>query len=256
MDKKYNIFQSIRLKEGFLKSKLKLLGIEDEFSIDDVYDPSKGYHVLGRVGHSLESFENPTQTILSKADSDERIDAFIQKIKDEIGFMEHQDELFERMRNIYPGFATDMEKKVHPNDWAHYVRVVRQTAHLIKDLTVGSSKRDFSALPKIEVDDVISELIDSQDFSKACNIEDSFMTREFERFREEAEALGYLDENVKNTAVGASIAELVREAEALTSKKERYKANYTKYKTFADNLTTGVVTLKDSDKKGVNRDDE
>ena len=82
------------------------------------------------------------------------------------------------------------------------------------------------------------------------------MTREFERFREEAEALGYLDENVKNTAVGASIAELVREAEALTNKKERYKANYTKYKTFADNLTTGVVTLKDSDKKGVNRDDE
>ena len=54
MDKKYNIFQSIRLKEGFLKSKLKLLGIEDEFSIDDAYDPSKGYHVLGRVGYSLD----------------------------------------------------------------------------------------------------------------------------------------------------------------------------------------------------------
>lgn len=259
MSGKYTIFNAMHLKKEYLKAKLDMLGFKDLESLDQPleYD-EQGYHVLGRIGSDLEKYINPASYILKRRENcDEIFEEYIRQIKNDRDFMTNQDELFSRIRSIYPDFALHMADKVSAEDWRFYTQTMQKTGKLIRDLTVGSTERDLTMIPEDDEQEIISEFIDSRDFARACKIEDTFMTQEFEEFKKVAQEWGYEDENVKNTAPCVAIAELVRESERLGNKKRRYISNYEKYDKFLKGLTdTVTIHSKQEYKKGVDRDDD
>lgn len=260
MNVKYTIFNAMHFKKEYLKAKLDMLGFKNLESLDQPLDYEKqGYHVLGRIGSDLEKYINPARYVLKqKENDDELFEEYIRNIEVDKSFMENQDELFARIRAIYPDFALHMADKVSAEDWQFYTQTMQKTGKLIRDLTVGSTERDLKMIPEEDEQEIISEFIDSRDFAKACNIEDTFMTQEFEEFKKVAQEWGYEDENVKNTAPCVAIAELVRKSETLGNKKKRYISNYEKYEKFLEGLTD-KVTIQSKiphEKEGVDRYDD
>ena len=255
---KYTINDSSEIKNEYLIKKLAILGFEHVKSLNDDLDSSIGYHVLGRVGNALENYQNPSKLIIQdKKNADEVIDAMVQEIKDDQNFMKYQDELIFRIRSIYPEFALNMHKKVSAEDWELYSRVVKQTGCLIRDLTIGSKKRNLTKCSELEEQDAISTVIDSHEFAKACKIEDDFMMQEFQEFKKAAKEFGYEDETIKDTSVGIALAELVRESDSLSYKKKNYSSKVDKYIKFVESLNDTVfIRSKDKYRKEKDREHE
>jgi hypothetical protein len=78
----------------------------------------------------------------------------------------------------------DRLKEENPEGWEAYQQVYRRTLELIlgldKDL-VDSDSEDLSRLQGIELQDKISELIDSEEFNDACAFEDRWVIDECNR---------------------------------------------------------------------------
>lgn len=90
-------------------------------------------------------------------------------------------ELYSKIREIYPGFCKDMDKKVPPEDYELYKT---NKANLKKCISKKAQYSDQQSLKDLlfNYQDNASKLIDSLDFSKACKIEDSFVFSELETF--------------------------------------------------------------------------
>lgn len=240
-----------KLKKEYLRVKLQILGYESVESLKGFADPSNGCYSLGKIGSDLESYIDPARIILKfDNEGEERIDEFAQEIEDTVDFIENQNELFYRIRSIYPDFALNMREKVGEEKWELYSRVVRNTGILLKDLT---TEKNLARVTRLNREDAISELIDSVDFAKACRIEDEFMIQEFEKFKEVAATYEYEDERVKQTSCAANLAELVRESGLIADKKESYIRSYEKYDEFLNSLK-GEIKIKHSHKVEVDDD--
>ena len=260
MKSKYTLYDSKELRKKYLATKLALLGFENVEDLKFAFESNKGYCVLGKIGSSLENYFNPKRVIRKGTEeTDLIIDSLVQEIEDNQIFMEQQDELFECFRGIYPDFGLSMKEKVSEEDWKLYSKVVRKTGMLIRDLTIGSKKRDFTKKRVTEMNeqDAISRVIDSEEFAKACRIEDEFIIKECERFKEEAERFGNGDERVKESTAYATLLQRVRESEALASKKQKYVDRYEKYSKFLESITdTITINTANPHKKGVGKDRE
>ena len=257
MSRDYSVFHAINIRRDYLRAKLDILGFADEKCLDKPLDPTKGYHVLGRVGSALEEYSNPARAVLDgREDSDEVIEKFLKGIEEEDSFMKNQDELIYKIRGFYPEFGLHMVDKVSPEEWEFYTKMMQKTGKLIRDLTIGSVERDLTILTEQDEKEVISELIDSHDFSRACKIEDEFMTQELDEFKKAVREYGFEDERVKNTTPCVILAELVRESERVANKKRKYISNYEKYDKFVKGLK-GNVTIRSKEhyNKGEERDD-
>lgn len=251
----FNFFEIKNMKREYLENKLTILGYEHPKDVDEVLKDDLGYHVLGRIGSDLEHFENPLQLWMVKPskEKDEKIEEFKKEIQEDKLFIQNQDDFLSRVRSIHPDFALHMREKISGDDWKTYSKAVSKTGKLLCDLCLKS----LGSIPKMDMQDVISEWIDSQEFAKACKIEDTFMTSEYEAFKKEADSLGYNDESVKNSSVCVALAQLVRDTETLSRKKQKYITNYEKYNKFLSGLGDSIK-IKTVDKKpeeGVERDD-
>ena len=189
--------------------------------------------------------------------SDDIIEDYNKNIQNDKSFMENQEEFYTRLRSIYPDFSLNMDEKVSPEDWEFYEKITKQTAELLRDLSIGGAKRDLTLVSEIEEQDTISEFIDSRDFAKACKIEDSFMMQEYEYFERHAEMKGYNEPNVRDTAPCVAIAKLVKTSQILGDKKRKYISNYEKYEKFLEGLND-TVTIQSKiphKKEGADRDE-
>lgn len=93
-------------------------------------------------------------------------------------------EFFEAVRIVYPSFGMDIEKKISPKDY-ELLHSVRKKFKQI--FSTGASSYDTNIRQNeklLFLQDKLSEIIDSESFAKACNIEDTFMINEINKFFE------------------------------------------------------------------------
>ncbi len=118
-----------------------------------------------------ESFEqNFEKNIKLSKKLDKRIDAL--------------EKMFSKIREVYPSFGKDMESKIPSEDYNLYIS---QQMKFKKSLTVHaeySDERKRISDKLLERKDKISEAIDSEDATKACRIEDTFLISELEKYFE------------------------------------------------------------------------
>lgn len=89
--------------------------------------------------------------------------------------------LFELIRSVYPEFCTNMESKVGEEDFALY----KKSKADLKKLLIHSINPDPSIFLSEQLQtyqDNLAAVIDTKDFSRACNIEDYFVLSELDNF--------------------------------------------------------------------------
>lgn len=235
MVKKFDKKQ-IELRKEILKQRLQMLGYSDEIKngkptgkLTRMPDDDKSLRFLGRLGKMLENFEEK-----EKNGTVENLEVMFEE---EQILIENQNELMRRVRSEYPDYCMDMKSKVSPEDWEVYSRVTKQVGDLFKDINsdiLKAAYKDYGSLNGIELQDVISNLIDSTSFAKACAIEDAFVKDEGERFIEIAQERDYENEAVRNTQPALALANLVREVDATGREKDRHIDAYNQYKNFME----------------------
>ncbi len=90
-------------------------------------------------------------------------------------------ELFSRIREVYPEFGQNMNIKISSEDFELYSQVFKKFKKVIStdtDYTDTVSAQDIL----LNQQDKIAEVVDSIDFTKACEIEDTFMISELDTF--------------------------------------------------------------------------
>lgn len=89
--------------------------------------------------------------------------------------------LFEKIREIYPDFCLDIDKKISPED----LQIYTFNKHKFKK-TLNTSNVYFENISSkdllLQYQDNIAQIIDTQTFSKACEIEDKFVLSELSHF--------------------------------------------------------------------------
>lgn len=186
-----------------LESTLKLLGyprIEDvKFELDD----SKGYLALRRIREQLEHYINLGAYIhlegsrnqediirvkvpeaITREAFDELRVPVIEEDSDNRNFMEKQDD----KKDILADYCAQMTKKMPYKEWRIYSNVVKKVTKLLLELNAdlvsekyGLQVSDLSELSENELKDRIYSLINSKEFSMACEIEDRIFEREAKR---------------------------------------------------------------------------
>jgi hypothetical protein len=87
--------------------------------------------------------------------------------------------LFEQIRTIYPDFGKNMDKKVSPSEYSLYTK----NKKLLKNaLFYDSQSNNTVANTLLSYKDRLSHVIDTEEFSDACNIEDKFVISEIDMF--------------------------------------------------------------------------
>lgn len=241
-----------KLREECLENVLKLLGYQSSDRVKYELSDSAGYRVLGRIGKELEDYQN-LAAYVRKEKSIDGSENFELKMSEDINkekfleavnktrktletdnlFIEVQDDQYDRARSLDESFALDMKKKVSPEEWQLYSKIVRNTAELYlelnADLVPKEDRRrlaDYTNLTGEELSDKISRLIDSREFDKACNIEDRFVIQEDERFSKVVDDFVDGDMTVKQSTVGFALEAMKREALNTRDKKEKYAKKY------------------------------
>lgn len=89
--------------------------------------------------------------------------------------------LFNQISSVYPDFCRNIESKISPEDYTLY----RKNKNALRAaITIRpESYTDFDEI-LFEHQDKLSTVIDSEEFAKACNIEDTFVISELDRFFE------------------------------------------------------------------------
>lgn len=144
--------------------------------------------------------------------------------------------LFKKVRETYPSFGTEMDKKVDLTDFAHYSDVKTKFRRLISRINstpVSKTKDAIIYENNVRVDleipiseynellNDISKCIDSMDFNRACEIEKTFVQREIDIFKAMAAEKSVEDD----VAIGMS--RLEKENDDEIKKVNTYKDYYT-----------------------------
>lgn len=93
--------------------------------------------------------------------------------------------LFSTIREVYPDFCQGADKKIPPEDYALFMQQQKKLRQLLTHrYHASTSEKDEKRVADyvLERKDQISELTDSENFSKACLIEDKFMISELKKY--------------------------------------------------------------------------
>ena len=91
-------------------------------------------------------------------------------------------ELFKALQTIYPSFGLQLEQKLPKEDYELLLKAKRALKHVILKNPMGYEPKKTQSEVLLEYQDLLSEVIDSELFAKACNIEDCFMIKEIDTF--------------------------------------------------------------------------
>lgn len=96
-------------------------------------------------------------------------------------------QLFERIRQIYPEFCKNFQGKVSPEDYEAYTTGKRNLKKVLFKETPFNGDTDLEET-LLDVRDRVAKVIDTKEFAKACQVEDSFVLSElgifFDKFAE------------------------------------------------------------------------
>lgn len=110
--------------------------------------------------------------------------------------------LFSEISDVYPDFCQNMQQKISEKDYKLYAQQQKKLRQIIASkanpLDGGKRAAESALIRK----DKISELIDSENFSKACLIEDKFVISEFQKY---LELLNVASKDVQHTHKKRSI---------------------------------------------------
>lgn len=236
----------INLRRKRLETTLKLLG----YNNGEVSDSS--YLALGRIGHQVENYRNLAAYVRSKGFVDgveqfemdfpadmsrDEIQAMIneeeKRLAEDLSFIEVQDEERGYQRSLMEDFCTGMSRKLPQDEWERYSKIVKKTAEFYIRLNAdiypaqdGEEIVDHTGLTGSDLEDEKSSLIDSSDFSKACNAEDRFFAREANRFSEQIDVMIDDSDRVRQSSVGTRLEALRRQVLATRDKRMEYDAKY------------------------------
>lgn len=237
----------LALRKERLKTQLELLGYSQFNQINEEGLKLEGFQVLGRLGFELDHFVNlgfvhkdidEDGTHVVSINEDEvkgnNIGQMIKTIQTELehdeNYMRKKKDLYETFRKpnleIKPDAFLNMDKKVPEEKWQIYSKIVRNTAELLLSLNydilpekLKNSVPDYSRLQGKELQDKISEVIDSKDFANACVIEDEFVIKELDEI---SSRLGILGDNF--------VSDYLRESAYKDREdRKRYIGRYKKY---------------------------
>lgn len=229
----------IDLNRKYIKSKYKLLGVTSITRRNLVINSEQGFRRLGKIGSDLEKYVDPVLINSESPDFQKVIHQMESSIAEDKILMENEREFWDSIISIYPSFGKDMKTKVGEEKYALYESQVRKTAEVVREL--GKPHIEGVEDAKFETEAKISDLIDSQEFNKACEIEDNFMISEFKEFVRLAEEMDYEADEVKHTTACVNLARLVREAQEVSDKKQEYIGRFSQYEKFLNSLTDKVV---------------
>lgn len=91
-------------------------------------------------------------------------------------------ELFAEIRKIYPSFGLNIKEKISNEDYELLNSVRKAFRHVFTLDNQGYNSEISQKERLLALQDKLSEVIDSESFSKACNIEDKFMINEINEF--------------------------------------------------------------------------
>lgn len=101
--------------------------------------------------------------------------------------MDSQMQFFGRVREIYPDFGLNFQEKISPEDYETYMAGKKNLKKVLFKSYPFSGDSDLGEYLENARND-ISKVIDSKEFSRACQIEDSFILSElgvfFDKFAE------------------------------------------------------------------------
>lgn len=190
-----------------LATMLKLLGYDYNTEDGTIMENNRPYYALRMIGNMLENYRN--LGYISREINEDGTEDFIvdyasipgdehciitkeiieKQMQDSKRYIDSQEEWLEKVRSVpeTSGFLSRMEEKMrmeNPDGLENYQNVQRKTLSLIlgfdKDL-VQSDSEDLSRLQGIDLQDKISELIDSEEFSRACSFEDEWIISECDK---------------------------------------------------------------------------
>lgn len=223
------------------------------------YSADSGYRALGKVGHDLESYVHLANIISIASDGNSRegieidlpdsldfvtlkalCDRVTERTEKDSAYMSEKDELFEKARNVPAGegredldFELNMSQKLSPSDWELYSSQVKDVARFLLsanyDLLSPEQREgieDYSKLSKEEIDDKISDIIDTVAFSKAVDIEDRFTINEAVGLIKAVDEMIDGDEEVKKTSPAIALLALQKAAMDTRDKKTKFMEKY------------------------------
>lgn len=190
-----------------LATMLKLLGYDYNAEEKSVLENSRPFYALRKIGSILENYRN--LGYITRETNEDGTEDFIvdyasipgddhctiskeiieRQLQDSKRYMDSHEEWLEKVRSVpgAEGILFGMEERVKekdPEGWEAYQEVYKKTLELIlgldKDL-VDSNSEDLSRLQGIDLQDKISELIDSNKFNEACAFEDRWVIDECNR---------------------------------------------------------------------------
>lgn len=247
------VYEIIDLRKKKLDMALKQLGFSSPEKVKYGLPDSAGYMSLRRIGKQLENYKNlgfisnienidgSTNYLfnfpenVTKSDFESIIKSSRKELEDNQSFLEVQDDMLYRTRNLDEDFCLDMKKKVSKEDWLLYSKICRKTAELYLGLNADLVSPDnldgidnLTTLQGEELDERISQLIDLREFSEACSVEDRFVISESNEFARKIDGMGLDDPVVKYSTVGVTLEAIKREAMATRDKRQRDEENYQK----------------------------
>lgn len=274
--------QVANLKRKQLDMYLKLLGYDGTSEVEKRSEPDVKYASLTKVGQMLESYKSlnfvteslnmfnlPDYTVRipeflsERVDSPEEIIEQYSRLVDSVDsktqtgnqFMEEQDEYISRSRGISEDYFLDMKKKVSPEEWKKYYSVSLKTAKFIMglnyDILPESAKKsvvDLTELTQEQIEDKISEIIDSRDFAEASDIENRFVSQEAEELSSQIETLEQSDDAFRRGQLAAALKELKDKAQETRKEKEEKRSAYNKMEKLL--RAKNIVIRPDPDFKG------
>ena len=212
-----------------------------KFELRRIGEKLKKYINLGAYVR-VERKENDEDVIKLNIPKEMTREEFLEEVEpvkndylEEKQFAEEQAEIREEKRDILSDYCAHARIKMPQADWLLYTSILRETAKLLLELNAdilesnqNTKIPDLSQLTEKELEDRISKLINSKDFSKACEVEKTFLVREARRLSDE---LGYqlseLGEQGKSTSIGETLQnmlqkenEFIRELTAVEPKKK------------------------------------
>lgn len=219
----------VDLRRELLTTDLKLLGYPTIQSaiqgLEGDYDADKSYRALGKIGHILENYTKSPEERYQET----------QKIST---YMSSRDEILDRSRAFWETFELGMKDKTDSSDWNLYESQIKKIIRFYlganydllspedREKAKAVGVKDYSSLPKIEVEDKISDIIDSTQFSKAVDIEDKFTISEAVEFIKAVDDMVGKDEEIRKTAPAVALLALQKVAIDTRDKKLKFKAKY------------------------------
>lgn len=91
-------------------------------------------------------------------------------------------ELFKALQTVYPTFGLNMDQKIPKEDYELVHRVRKNFRHVFSSEPQSYDPLQPQNEKLLSLQDKLSEVIDSENFAKACNIEDKFMISEIDKF--------------------------------------------------------------------------